>query len=171
MNLEDKANMYQHILWRYLKRFDQYKDRPLGTVKVRGTEKGVSDGKAFSAGPETTSTVQGQDDVSTIEHDVLQTVLKTMKSRAERLLQRVKSHPDITWNPRGEIEYQGQLIENSNLTDLVNGVLRKRRVTGELIGWKTFAAALRHLNVPQDLVGNPDRWRFMREKKDEKNLH
>ena len=169
MNLEDKANMYQKILWKYLKRFDQCKDRPLGTVQVRGTEKGISDGKAFSAGPGTTSTAQGQDDVSTIEHDVLQTVLKTMKSRAERLLQRIKSHPDITWNPRGEIEYQGQLIENSNLTDLVNDVLRKRRVTGEPIEWKTFAAALRHLNVPQNLVGNPDRWRFIREKRPEES--
>ena len=48
------------------------------------------------------------------------------ESYKERLLQRIKSHPDVTWNPRGEIEYQGQLIKNSNLTDLVNDVLRKK---------------------------------------------
>ena len=34
MNLKDKANLYQQTLWRYLKRFGQYKDKQLGTVLV-----------------------------------------------------------------------------------------------------------------------------------------
>ena len=80
------------------------------------------------------------------------------------MLQRIKSHPDVTWNPRGEIEYQGQLVKDSNLTDLVNDVLRKRWNIAEPVGWKTFAIALHHLNVPQDLVGNPERWKYMRKK-------
>ena len=78
-------------------------------------------------------------DPSAIEQDVLQSAPKTMRSRAERLLQRIRSHPDVTWNPRDEIEYQGQLVKNSNLTDLVNDVLRKRRNIAEHVGWKTFA--------------------------------
>lgn len=90
---------------------------------------------------------------------------KTMRSRAERLLQRLKSHPGVTWNPRGEIEYQGQLIKNSSLTDLVNDVLRKRRNIAEPVGCRAFATALHHLTVPQDLVGNPERWKYMREKR------
>ena len=160
MNLEDKANLYQQTLWRYLKRFGQYKDKPLGTVQVRPEERN----KAVFSGSETLPTEDVKYDPSAIEQDVLQSVPKTMRSRAERLLQRIKTHPDVTWNPRGEIEYQGQLVKNSNLTDLVNDVLRKRRYTAEPVGWKTFAAALHHLNVPQDLVGNPERWKYMREK-------
>ena len=160
MNLEDKANLYQQTLWRYLKRFGQYKDKPLGTVQVKPDERG----KTLLLGSETTATEDVKYDPSANEQDVLQSVPKTMRSRAERMLQRIKSRPDVTWNPRGEIEYQGQLVKDSNLTDLVNDVLRKRRNTAEPVGWKTFAAALHHLNVPQDLVGNPERWKYIREK-------
>ena len=46
----------------------------------------------------------------------------------------------------------------------VNDVLRKRRNDAEPVGWKTFATALHHLNVPQDLVRNPERWKYIREK-------
>jgi len=160
MNLEDKANLYQQTLWRYLKRFGQYKDKPLGTVQIRQDERT----KAVLSGSETPATDEGKNDPAVIEQDVLESVPKTMRSRAERLLQRLKSHPGITWNPRGEIEYQGQLIKNSSLTDLVNDVLRKRRNIAEPVGWRAFATALHHLNVPPDLVGNPERWKYIREK-------
>ena len=148
MNLEDKANLYQQTLWRYLKRFGQYKDKPLGTVQVKQDERD----KTILLGSETTATEDVKYDSSAIEQDVLQSVPKTMRSRAERLLQRIKSHPDVTWNPRGEIEYQGHLVKNSNLTDLVNDVLKKRRNIAEPVGWKAFATTLHHLNVLQDLL-------------------
>ena len=130
MNLEDKANLYQQTLWRYLKRFGQYKDKPLGTVQIRQDERT----KAVLSGSETPATDEGKNDPAVIEQDVLQSVPKTMRSRAERLLQRLKSHPGVTWNPRGEIEYQGQLIKDSSLTDLVNDVLRERRNIAEPVG-------------------------------------
>ena len=31
----------------------------------------------------------------------------------------------------------------------------------EPVGWKTFAAALQRLNIPQDLVGNPELWSYI----------
>ena len=31
--------------------------------------------------------------------------------------------------------------------------------------FRAFATALHHLTVPQDLVGNPERWKYMREKR------
>ena len=130
MNLEDKANLYQQTLWRYLKRFGQYKDKPLGTVQVKPDERG----KTLLLGSETTATEDVKYDPSAVEQDVLQSVPKTMRSRAERLLQRIKSHPDVTWNPRSENEYQGQIINNSNLTDFANDESRKRRNIAEPVG-------------------------------------
>ena len=85
-----------------------------------------------------------------------------MKNKAERLLQRLKDHPDVKWNSLGEFEYQGQSIKNSNLTDLVNDVLRKRKHAVAPLGWETFANVLQRINVPQDLVGNLTRWSYMR---------
>ena len=157
LNVADKASLYQQILVRYLTRYNQYKDRPLGSVTIKDPNLLTRQQHGHVAVEESDAAEQ----VGSVENDVLKSVPKTMMTKAERLLQRIKSHPEVSWNSRGELEYQGQVIENSNLTDLVNDVLRKRRNVGEPIGWKTFASALHHLNVPQDLVGNPDRWKFM----------
>ena len=35
VDLEDKTQLYQQVLWRYLKRFDQYRNKPLGTVTIK----------------------------------------------------------------------------------------------------------------------------------------
>ncbi|PVD18260.1 hypothetical protein C0Q70_20809 [Pomacea canaliculata] len=89
-----------------------------------------------------------------------------MKKKAERLLQHFKRNPELTWNDRGEILYEGQAVKNSNLVDLVNDVLRKRKRARSPRGWETFAKALRRMNVSQDLVGHPDRWKFITEKEE-----
>lgn len=150
-NVHDKANAYQQALWSFLNRFEQYKDRPLGKVQL------TSDSKLKEETPE-------DDSGTSVERDVIQSVPKSMKNKAERLLQRLKSHPDVKWNSLGEFEFEGQLIKNSNLTDLVNDVLRKRRSADEPLGWETFAKALRTTNVPRDLIGNPSRWSYVRRK-------
>jgi len=35
VDFQDKTQSYQQVLWRYLKRFDQYRDKPLGTVMLK----------------------------------------------------------------------------------------------------------------------------------------
>ena len=152
-NNYDKANAYQQALWGFLNRFEKYKDRPLGQVQLTRDPKRK----------ESTSEDSGEVDDG-IERDVFASVPKSMKNKAERLLQRLKSNPDVKWNDLGEFEYRGQLIKNSNLTDLVNDVLRKRKNTTEPLGWETFAEALQRINVPQDLVGNPSLWSYMHKK-------
>jgi hypothetical protein len=47
-----------------------------------------------------------------------------------------------------------------NVVDLVNDVLRKRKYFNPQ-GWETFGEALREANVPQDLIGHVDRWRYI----------
>ena len=146
-NVYDKADAYQQALWRFLNRFDQYKGHHLGRVALTPGTK-----------PET-STSKTTDDR---EQDVIASVPKSMRPKAERILQRLKTDPDVKWNDLGEFEYRGQLIKNSNLTDLVNDVLRKRRTKSDPLGWETFADALQQSNVPQDLIGNPFRWDYIR---------
>ena len=82
-----------------------------------------------------------------------------MKRKAERLLQRLQQHPQFKRNDQGEIKFQGQGVRNSNLADLVNDVVRKRKKKRKIepTGWTTFATALRRINTPQDLIGHPDR--------------
>jgi hypothetical protein len=39
----------------------------------------------------------------------------------------MKSSPDISWNEKGELKYKGEIVQGSNVVDLVNDVLRKRK--------------------------------------------
>ena len=112
----DKANLYLQTLQRYLKRVDQYKDKPLGAVRISSEEK---------EGAVITDKDENEAD-NFIEKDVLQSIPKTMRTRAERLLHDLKTHTDITWNRRIEIEFQDHLVRGSHLTDLINDVLRKK---------------------------------------------
>ena len=150
----DKANAYQQALWRFLNRFEQYKDRPLGRVEVsRPSEASTSSREREGEGESGTA----------VERDVVASVPRSMRSKAERLLQRLKADPEVKWNDLGEFEYRGRVIKRSNLTDLVNDVLRKRRSVNDPQGWETFAQVLQRINVPQDLVGNTSRWRYMQQ--------
>ena len=154
-NIYDKANAYQQALWGFLNRFDQYKDRPLGRVQLTQGTKAYKEPEVEEPEPEEAVAV------NSVEQDVVASAPQFMKNKATRLLQRLKSDPEVKWNDRGEFEYRGQLIKNSNLTDLVNDVLRDRKRKREPRGWETFAEALQRLNVPQDLIGNPARWSFI----------
>ena len=153
--LEDKANAYQQILRRYLQRFDQYRNKPLGVVKVKKEKRGGEESEGDAAPKR----------VADIEEEVLRTVPKSMKRKAEQLLSRLKTDPVVTWSPNGELSYKGIRVPDSNIVDLINDVLRKRRTMPDPRGWETFATALRRINIPQELVGNPERRRFMEEKR------
>ena len=168
-HVQDKANAYQQALWGFLNRFDQYKDRPLGRVQLTrdSIPERITTTKKEQAGEEAeVESAKSSSPLSWIEQDVVESVPKSLKTKAERLLQRIKLDPEVKWNNLGELEYRGQLIKNSNLTDLVNDVLRKRKNSREPLGWETFADVLHRLNVPQELIGNPTRWSYMRQKRE-----
>lgn len=95
-----------------------------------------------------------------IEEDVIRTVPKTLKKKAEAIMERIKRHPEMSWNTRGEFVYRGQALPGSNIVDLVNDVLRHRK-TFSPHGWQDFARALRQTNTPQDMIGNRARWNWM----------
>ena len=82
----------------------------------------------------------------------------------------MKSSPDISWNEKGELKYKGETVQGSNVVDLVNDVLRKRKYFNPQ-GWETFGEALREANVPQDLIGHEDRWRFITQTKRTSRSH
>jgi hypothetical protein len=54
----------------------------------------------------------------------------------------------------------GETLKRSNLVDLVNDILRKRK-SHPPSGWEAFATLLRQTNVPRELVGHPDRRRYI----------
>ena len=50
------------------------------------------------------------------------------------------------------------------MVDLVNDVLSKKKYFDPQ-GWEPFGEALREANVPQNLIGHEDRWRYITQTK------
>ena len=84
-----------------------------------------------------------------IEEEILDSVPKTMKTKAELLERKMKADPNIAWSEKGELKYKGETVRGSNVVDLVNDVLRKRKYFN-LQGWETFGETLVEANVPHE---------------------
>ena len=96
--------------------------------------------------------------ISGLEATVLATVPKTMQAKASRLMEHLKR--DIAWTARGELIHEGVPVVGSNVVDLVNDLLRKRKTAPT--GWQPFARQLRAINLPMTLVGNVSRRAYIR---------
>ena len=58
--------------------------------------------------------------------------------------------------------YENKAISGSHVVDLVNDILRLRKGF-EPVGWSVFARGLARMNVPENLVRNPQRQSVIRE--------
>ena len=96
---------------------------------------------------------------SGIEADVVDTVPKTMRAKARRLMEHLNK--DIAWTARGERIHEGVPVVGSNVVDLMNDLLRKRKT--DPTRWRPFARQLRTINLPMDLVGNVARRAYIRQ--------
>jgi hypothetical protein len=96
-----------------------------------------------------------------VEEDVLENVPKSMKHKAQWLLKRIKHSDAMGWNDKGELVKDGSPVPGSHMVDLINDVVRKRKTAPHVAGWQEFANGLRQLHVPQEVVGNPERWNYM----------
>ena len=96
---------------------------------------------------------------SGIEAAVVDTVPKTMQAKARRLMEHMKR--DIAWTARGELIHEGVPVAGSNVVDLVNDLMRKRKT--DPTGWQPFARQLRAMNLPMELVGNVARRAYIRQ--------
>ena len=134
MSEDERLKLYDQSFTRYLNVYDDYRPRPVAVA------------------PEPVK----QD---LIDNEIVESVPKTMKAKVQLLLKKMKSSPDISWNEKEELKYKGETVQESNVVELVN-VLSKRKYFNPQ-GWETFGEALREANVPQDLIGHEDRWRYI----------
>ena len=100
--------------------------------------------------------------ISSIEDDVVSGVPKVYQQKAAALMKRIKEHPDLSWNERGELVIRGEPVMGTNMVDLVGDLVRRRK-SFEPHGWQRLARALHDTNVPQDLIGHRERWTWMQD--------
>ena len=92
--------------------------------------------------------------LSASDKQIIDSIPKTMQNRSwsKLLIQKLKNHSDvISWNDNGQLVFDGSIIPNSNIVDLVNDVMRKRKGFNPEHS-NTFAKALAKINVPEDCV-------------------
>ena len=53
--------------------------------------------------------------------------VSTMKTKADLLVRKMKADTSIAWSEKGELKYKGETVRGSNVVDLVNDVLRKKK--------------------------------------------
>ena len=147
LSADERLKLYHQSFTRYLNVHDDYRPRPV-----------VS---RVSTSPSTAIETETKD---AIEEEILESVPKTMKTKAELMVRKMKADPNIAWSEKGELKYKGETVRWSNVVDLVNDVLRKRKYLNPK-GWETFGEALREANVPPDLIGHEDRWKYITQTK------
>ena len=78
---------------------------------------------------------------------------KTFKRTGELLMRHIKKSGDkLGWDARGRVVYDGVAIPDSNIVDLINSVVRKRKGVPTPVGAQAFASALAEMNTPIELV-------------------
>lgn len=139
----DKWTKYSQVLQRYLN-------------AINVTRKPI----ALSVTDENKDTVDTMT-TSLSENDILISVPKTFRSKAEFLLSRLKAASSVKWNEKGEISVDGVVIHGSNIIDLTNDILRYRQNIPDPTGWQSFARIMSNINMPFEVIGNWKRRAFI----------
>ena len=148
-----KVTLYNQVLQLYNVLSDKHVKEPERVVTVNESGTG-----AGAVGAGATEGAVGAP-ATGIEADVVDTVPKTMQGKARRLMEHLKR--DIAWTARGELIHEDVPVAGSNVVDLVNDLLRKRKT--DPTGWQPFARQLRAMNLPMELVGNVTRRAYIRQ--------
>ena len=159
---EEKATLYNQVLQRYLTYYDQRKGQPLhvklATPKSSETPKPEESKESSKESTEVETAIP-----TAVEQEVMKSVPKLYKTGARQLLDKIKENRDVLhWNEKGELIYENKPIPGSHVVDLVNDILRQRKGF-EPVGWSVFARGLARMNIPENIVRNPQRQSAIRE--------
>ena len=145
LNDREKVVLYNQVLMRYNLFSNKAGQHPVRVTIDKAPVKEDEEEKETRAEPG-------------VENEIIDSVPESLRQKARRLLDNIKG--TVSWNDRGEMLYRNAPVPGSNIVDLVNDALRKRK-SFQPVGWKTFARDLKDVNAPMDLVGNPERWIYI----------
>ena len=161
LKVEEKAKLYNQVLQRYLTYYDQRKDQAVH-VKLT-TPKSSETPKPEESKESSKESTEVETIPNAVEQEVMKSVPKLYKTGARQLLDKIKENRDVLhWNEKGELMYENKPIPGSHVVDLVNDTLRERKGF-EPVGWSLFARGLARMNIPENIVRNPQRQSAVRE--------
>ena len=96
------------------------------------------------------------DDDYSIEDELLASVPISFREKAKLILKRLKHSDVLGFNEHtGRMLYKGSEVRGTNVVDIVHTLLRARKARADPVGWDLIKQAVQELNLPTELVGNP----------------
>ncbi|KAK6178086.1 hypothetical protein SNE40_012917 [Patella caerulea] len=165
MDDSEKVEKYGQRLREFIFHKNRAIEPPTVYVKQQGLSAGLTTKQSVINNKDPNGEVPQAEPSRVIEDpplkaDILATVPKSMKTKADLLIEKLYQTPNVTWDSKGAVTIEGQPIPGSNIMDLVNDLLRKRKYFNP-IGWQVLGRALSNNNLPQDLIGNADRYHYI----------
>ena len=98
----------------------------------------------------------GGDNKDLISSKIISKVSQTYRKSARKLLEHLSKETDkrISWNNDGNVTIDGDLIDNSNITDFINVAMRKRKNDDSIVGLEAFSKFLQSIQIPPCRVKN-----------------
>ncbi|GBM40974.1 hypothetical protein AVEN_250300-1 [Araneus ventricosus] len=124
----DKATLYVQILQNY--------------IKIPQDDKSSEDHSEISPVLPLSSNTE-----PSIEENVNKTAPVSYRNITKNILEHLKKHKDIlSWTPFGEIIFNDQLVEKTNISSLINNFLTNRKIHPP--GVQIFHKALKNAKLP-----------------------
>lgn len=93
-----------------------------------------------------------QENNSESQESILKCFPKNSVNKCKILLTHIENDPNITWNSKGNIIIDGEVIHNTNIIDLLRYTLLPLKYIPQ--GWDEFSTVLAKGNVPQSIITN-----------------
>ena len=122
-------------------------------------------GKLFKIGEPAVTTpppnVEEKEAEKMTDDRIVKNVPRTYQARAKIL----KDYTGVSWNAKGEMVIDGKTLPGSNITVLVNDLIRKAKQEVNPVGRKSLIEQLSKTELPRGLVGNADISRDLSQRK------
>ena len=87
------------------------------------------------------------------EDRIVKNVPRTHQARAKKLIGHLKDYTCVSWNVKGEMVDDGKTLPGSNISVLVNYIIRKAKHEVDPVGRKSLVEQLSKTALPRSVVG------------------
>ena len=77
---------------------------------------------------------------------------KQYKNKAKNLFRLLNNNSNLKVHLNGEVSIDGSKLDNSNISDLLNGAVNSKVDLDNVPGWREFASLLHNSNVPKSML-------------------
>ena len=90
---------------------------------------------------------------------------RTYQARAKKLIGHLRDYTGVSWNAKGEMVVDGKTLPGSNISVLVNDIIRKAKHEVDPVGRMSLIKQLSKTKIPRGLVGNAEISRELSQRK------